>query len=211
MKSEIIIPALLVQQFENQAPRGKALDIGAGRGNNALFLAQQGFFVTAIEIRNDLVEMIKKRAGENQLDLEIVNQDIKDFPITKNSYSLISSINSLNFFSKNEFYDIVGKIKAGLINDGVCAMSLFTNDDPLFKEIKARAINEDDGSFRNESGKKWYFPRSNELKEIFEKDFKILFYIEAIVDDKGHPNNPRPHKHVVARIVVKNKGLGTRS
>lgn len=203
MDSKIIIPAPLIQKFENQAPRGKALDIGAGQGNNALFLAQQGFSVTAVELRKELAEMIKKRAEDNQIRMEISNQDIKDFSIAENSYSFISAMNSLNFLSKKEFYGIIEKIKSGLISGGICAIALFTTEDPLFEEIKSKTTLEEDGSFRNDAGKKWYFPKVNELKEIFEKDFTILFYIEAIIDDKGHPNSPEPHKHAVARIAVK--------
>lgn len=203
MDAKAIMPAPLVEKFAKDAPRGKALDIGAGRGNNALFLAQQGFSVAAIEIREDLADMIKKRAEENNLSLEIINQDIKDFNLEENQYAFVSAMNSLNFFSKDEFHNIIKKIKSGLIKGGVCVISLFTTNDALYKEIKLKTINEDDGSFRNEAGKQWYFPKPSELNEVFEQDFQILFYVEAVVDDKGHPNNPQSHQHAVARIAVK--------
>lgn len=206
MNFKTIIPSPLVEKFEKESTRGKALDIGAGYGDNALFLAQQGFSVVAVEIRKELIEIIKKRAEENKISLEIINQDVANFSIAENSCSFISAMNSLNFFSKKEFYDTIGKIKAGLISGGICVIALFTMDDQLFEEIKLKTINEDDGSFRNEAGKKWYFPKPNELKEIFEKDFQVLFYTEAIIDDNGHPNNPEPHQHAIARIAVKKEG-----
>lgn len=203
MNLEIIIPAPLVEKFAKEAPRGKALDLVAGRGNNVIFLAQQGFFVTAVEFREELAETIKKRAAENEVSVEVANEDIRNFIIDENQYSFISAMNCLNFFSKKEFIEVIEKIKNGLKKGGVCVITLFTNADPLFEDVKAKTIMEADGSFRNEAGKKWYFPKASELKEIFEKDFTLLFYVEAMVDDKGHPNNPEPHQHAVARIVVK--------
>ncbi|MBF8266363.1 MAG: putative pyridine nucleotide-disulfide oxidoreductase, class II, partial [Dehalococcoidia bacterium] len=41
--------ALLVEWLPN-IPRGRALDVATGMGRNALFLAQQGFAVDAVDI-----------------------------------------------------------------------------------------------------------------------------------------------------------------
>lgn len=72
------------------------------------------------------------------------------------------------------------------------------------EEIKKKTILSEDGeSFQNDENKKWYFPKPEQLKEFFEKDFKILFYKEATINDKGHPGNMKPHQHAIARIVVK--------
>jgi len=204
MENDVIIPAPLIQQFESQVPRSKALEIGAGNGNNALFLAKQGFSVTAVEVRKDLADMIKNRAKKNQVRLEIANENINDFTIEENQYSFISAMNSFNFLSKKEFYGVVEKIKKGLIRGGICVIALFTVEDPLFREIKTKAIIEDERDFHNNEGKKWYFPKPNELRELFEKDSEILFYVEAVIEDKkGHPGNPQPHKHAIARIAIK--------
>lgn len=202
MSMNKIVPSPLVRKFENYVQRSKALDLGAGRGNNAIFLAKQGFSVVAVEIRKDLSDIIKKRAEENKVSVEVKNQDLRDFIIEKNQYSFISAINSLNFFSKKEFCNIINKMKSGLIKEGVCVISIFTTDDPVYKEMGLKAIIKKGGNLINEHGKKRYFPKPNELKKIF-KDFETLFYIEAVVDDKGHPHNEYPHKHVVARIAAK--------
>jgi cyclopropane fatty-acyl-phospholipid synthase-like methyltransferase len=187
-------PAPLVWKFEGHAKRGKALDLGAGRGDNAIFLTGKGFQVTAVELRKDLSETIKKRAKKNKVKINVKNQNIKDFVIQPDQYSFISAINSLHFLSKKEFYETIQQVRLGLLDGGVCVISVLTADDPLYKKSEARGIR--------------YFPKSGELKEIFG-NFKILFYIETIIQDKGHPNHEQPHKHAIARIAAK-KGKGAK-
>lgn len=204
LNNDAITPAPLIKQFESQAPRGKALEIGAGKGNNAIYLAQQGFSVTAVELNKESTQVIEKRAQENEVVLDIANQDIRDFAIEKNRYALISSFSSLNFLSREELIETINKIKAGLVMGGICAIVLYTNNDPMVERVRDRAIALEDGSFCDEAGKKWYYPKNNELRELFEKDFSILFYIEAVIEDKiGHPGNFEPHQHAVARLVAK--------
>lgn len=199
MNNHLIKPAPLVEKFESVALRGEALDIGAGRGDNAIFLAQKGFSVTAIEIKKEAAEIIESRAKENEVSLNVVNQDAKIFPIEKDRYTFISTMNSLNFFSKEEFSALIENIKQGLKKEGVCVIAMFTSNDPMCEEVKVKTR----GTLENEMGKKWYFPAPNELKGIFEKDFTILFSVEEVVEDKGHPGNEEPHQHAVARIAVK--------
>ncbi len=199
-----LVPSPLIKQFLNQAEHYECLDIGAGRGDNIIFLAKTGFSATALEVREDSANIIKKRARANKVSVKVENKDVRKFNINKNHYSLVSAIHSLNFFSKDEFLNLITKIKAGLTNDGLCVISMFTTKDSMYEELKQRVTLQKDNSLADENGKKWYFPKPNELKKLF-KDFEILFYVEAIIDDKGHPGKESPHKHTVARIVAKNK------
>jgi len=175
---EPIFPSLLVRKFENKAPRGRALDLGSGQGNDALFLAQRGFSVTAVEIRKDMAEIIKERAEENQLKVDVVQQDIRDFSIAENSVVFISAMNCLHYFLKQEFLDIIEKIKRGLVKGGIAVIGLFTTEDPMFEKAKAEMIVQDGGGFRDDKGRKLYFPKPHELKKIFEKDFEVLFILK---------------------------------
>jgi len=188
MHTDKIVSSPLVRKFASHIQIGRALDIGAGRGDNAIFLVKKGFQATAVEIRKDLSEAIKKRAWRNKVKINVENKSLQDFVIQKSHYSFISAINSLHFLSKKEFYKVIGKIKSGLMERGICAISVFTSDDPLYKKVKTNP--------------KRYYPNPGELREIF-KDFEILFHIETTIHDKGHPNHEQPHKHTVARIVAK--------
>ena len=51
------------EQFSTILPRGCALDIACGKGRNALFLAQRGFEVTAIDVSPVALEIAKEASG----------------------------------------------------------------------------------------------------------------------------------------------------
>src|SRR5438093_12172517 len=74
-------PSSLVQQiFETgawQLPLGRALDIAAGKGRNALYLAERGFEVVAVDISRVALDAARRHAeqlhlhvGFQQLDLD---------------------------------------------------------------------------------------------------------------------------------------------
>jgi len=48
-------------------PRGRALDIATGKGRNAIFLAEQGFDVVAIDVSPVALDEARKRAAEKSL------------------------------------------------------------------------------------------------------------------------------------------------
>jgi len=84
----------LTQQFQ-RLPKGKALDVAAGSGRNALYLAAQGFHVDAIdrdeEAMAQLVATAKQRNLPNltarTVDLERATDERPEFP--KQEYDVI--------------------------------------------------------------------------------------------------------------------------
>jgi 2-polyprenyl-3-methyl-5-hydroxy-6-metoxy-1,4-benzoquinol methylase len=49
--------------------RGRALDIASGAGRNALFLAEKGFDVTAVDIAQPGLDQGARRAAERSLSI----------------------------------------------------------------------------------------------------------------------------------------------
>src|SRR2546426_12786316 len=52
-----------------QIRSGRALDIAAGKGRNAIFLAERGFDVEAIDISPVALDEARRRATERRLDI----------------------------------------------------------------------------------------------------------------------------------------------
>jgi SAM-dependent methyltransferase len=71
---------------------GNALDIGAGEGRNALFLASRGFSVLAVDQSKVGMQKAQRLAQERGLRLRTQSADLQDFDAEYNSFDVISSI-----------------------------------------------------------------------------------------------------------------------
>src|ERR1043165_7808416 len=83
------------QHFGEMLPRGRALDIACGKGRNALFLAEEGFDVTAIDISAIALDITRTRAAERRLSVSWEQQDLEQVRLREQSYDLIVNFNYL--------------------------------------------------------------------------------------------------------------------
>ena len=81
--------AILSEQIEHLTP-GRALEIGCGTGVNAVWLAQQGWQVTAVDYSEVAVEKGKQLAAEKGVNVEFVLADASTYQ-PKGQYDLITS------------------------------------------------------------------------------------------------------------------------
>ena len=91
-----------LKRFFHLAPKGVALDIACGLGQNSLFLAQKGFKVDAVDISQVAIEKI------NHPNIRTYCCDINDFDFAFNHYSLIFCS---NFLDRSIFAKIIHALK----------------------------------------------------------------------------------------------------
>ncbi|MCX6736474.1 MAG: methyltransferase domain-containing protein [Candidatus Parcubacteria bacterium] len=190
----------LVSKFYKKIPLGASLDIGTGKGKNAIFLAENEFKVDAIDINEENIKNIKQIAENNKLSIKalVLNMIIFKYPILK--YSLILAIQCLNFIKKSEFEILIEKIKKSLIKDGILIISVFNTDDPSYKKlIKKHKPKEENTFYSKQIPHWWHFFGKNELKNYFDSKYKILYYKNKMVKDK----KPSSHSHGITEMVIK--------
>ena len=85
-------PAAIVKQFARLAGGKRALDIAAGNGHNALFLADIGFAVEAVDISDQGLNLF---AGKHP-GIHAICVDLDHFDIPAGRYDLIINIKYLN-------------------------------------------------------------------------------------------------------------------
>ncbi len=68
-------PVTLLENWIADIPVGKALDVACGAGRNAIFLAQAGFDVDAIDISREGLKKAKNNAEGRGLDINWIEHD----------------------------------------------------------------------------------------------------------------------------------------
>jgi SAM-dependent methyltransferase len=69
---------------------GRVLDVGCGEGADAIWLAQQGWTVTAIDISDVAVSRAREAAQRNGAAIEWVCGDVLQVPLPARSFDLVS-------------------------------------------------------------------------------------------------------------------------
>jgi SAM-dependent methyltransferase len=78
----------LVQELSGLAP-GKALDLGAGEGRHAIWLAQNNWQVTAIDFAAKGIDRGKIMAARQHVQVEWVCADLSSFPLPTANFDLV--------------------------------------------------------------------------------------------------------------------------
>jgi SAM-dependent methyltransferase len=144
-------------------PKGKALDLAAGEGRNAVFLAQHGLDVDAVDISEIGLKKAHQLAGRRRVGVHTILADLDTYQIQKGQYDLIT-----NFYFLNR--KLIPKMKGGLKKGGVVIFETYLLD---HRKLYT-------GGPKNPK----YFLKPNELLELF-KEFRILFYREGIFKEAG--------------------------
>ena len=105
-------------------PKGNILSLAEGEGRNAVFLAKQGYSVTAVDSSIVGLNKAKKLAEENGVNLEIVQADLADYDLGENKWDgIISIFNPLPSVLRRRLYK---KLEKALKPNGVFLLESYT-------------------------------------------------------------------------------------
>lgn len=91
---------------------GKILDIGAGSGSHSLYLQDKGCNITALDVRQGFVEVMKKRGLKN-----VIHSDIFDYKEQKFD-TLIMLMNGIGFTQNFDGLSVFLKKAKNMLNKG---------------------------------------------------------------------------------------------
>lgn len=78
----------LVEEVADLAP-GRALDLGAGEGRNAIWLAERGWRVTAVDFSDVALEKARRIAAEREVGMETVHADLTEYRPEPAAFALV--------------------------------------------------------------------------------------------------------------------------
>ena len=108
----------------NHIPKGKVLSLAEGEGRNAVFLAKQGYDVTAVDGSVVGLNKARKLAEENDAVVEFIHADLADYDLGENKWDgIVAIFCPIPSSLRKELYK---KVIAGLKQNGVFLLEAYT-------------------------------------------------------------------------------------
>ncbi len=194
-----------LKTWSTKAPPGRALDIGAGVGNQARWLAARGFEVDAVESHPGQIEALRRTAKGT--GVRVFAMDILEFDLVPGRYSLITALAVLHFIAPSQLARLAVQLQAGLAPGGVLLAQVFTLDDPGYDQAHAHGLVEiEPNTFTGEQpGNMIHYFEKDELRLLFP-ELQVLHYsLERVIA----PNSEAGYRSGAA--LAAQKPLETRS
>ncbi len=105
-------------------PKGKVLSLAEGEGRNAVFLAKQGYAVTAIDASRVGLNKARKLAEESGVSVEFIHADLAHYELDENQWDgIVSIFCPLPSVIRKQLYE---KVMVSLKKNGVFLLEAYT-------------------------------------------------------------------------------------
>lgn len=140
---------------------GTVLDIGTGMGHHALFLAENGFTVTAVDNKEESVNKLREAAKEKGASIDVRYGDVKNVEAFEKKWDIVICTFVLHFLQDNEIDRAIADLKSITAEKGLNVIAVHTTENISERERKPHLF------------------KPEELKERYA-DWKILHYWQGL-------------------------------
>ncbi|MNB81152.1 Tellurite methyltransferase [compost metagenome] len=161
----------------------KVLDIGCGEGKDAVFMARNGYEVSALDISDAGIEKTRRLAEKNGVHVNVFKADIQDYRLNTH-YDIIFSSGVLNYIKPDFRKEIFDHYKHYTNEGGLHVLNVFVN-----KPFIAPPPEKESNSY------KWH---SGELLAHYH-DWLIKDSSEVVFDCNS---SGIPHQHAMTKLIA---------
>ncbi|WP_221567544.1 bifunctional 2-polyprenyl-6-hydroxyphenol methylase/3-demethylubiquinol 3-O-methyltransferase UbiG [Alkalihalobacillus sp. TS-13] len=157
----------LMAYFEKgQVKAGRVLELGCGPGRNAIYFAENGCKVDAIDLSETALQWARERSAEKQADIRFIKGSLYDLEIEEGTYDIIYDSGCFHHVPPHRRITFLSLIQKALKPGGKFAITCFAAG-----EMGAEISDWEVYRQRNMKGGLGY--TDERLKEIFS-DFELI-------------------------------------
>jgi tellurite methyltransferase len=121
-------------------PKGAAVvDLGCGDGRNALYLAEQGFQVWAVDISAAGIEKLNRVAQARRVSVTTEVCDMRAYRFPR-QFDLVVCSGCLHFMGRDDWKDVLANIQANTAAGGYNIITVFTDEISPPDDLREYAI-----------------------------------------------------------------------
>jgi tellurite methyltransferase len=162
---------------------GVALELGAGQGRNALFLAKHGFEIEAVDISSVAVDQINETAESEGLKVKAFKKDVNEN--IDGMYDCVVSTLMFHHLKKDDALKVITQMQEHTKREGLNVITIFSNESGFYKITP-----------------QYFFPTGEEVKEIY-KDWQVIDYEEVSSPARKKDKDGNTVYNIVIKIIAK--------
>lgn len=164
----------------------RVLDIGCGEGKDAVFLARNGYFVSAFDIADSGLEKARRLADYNNVHVDFFKADANEYRPSA-EFDIIFSSGVFHYIEKNKRKELIDSLKKSTTTKGLNAINVFV-EKPFIDTIPDQEVVE-------KQIESWY---SGQLATHYH-DWLFQKNEESIFDCNS---GGIPHKHCMDILIA---------
>lgn len=116
----------LVSYFENNLIKpGKVLELGCGPGRNAIYLAEKGCTVDAVDLSQVSLDWAKERVTEKNVNVNLINQNIFDLEVEEGIYDIVYDSGCFHHIAPHRRMNYIELLNKALKPNGYFGITCF--------------------------------------------------------------------------------------
>jgi len=172
--SEIISKVKKYTKIFKKNKYKKILDLGCGTGRHSIYLAQNGFIVSASDISKTGIDIAKKKAkGFNLTNIKFKVHDMRKIPYPNNYFDGIICIFTLGHGLLKDNKDTIDEMFRVLKPKGIIITEFMSVKDKTYGKGKEVEKNTFLGSMEEDKHMLHHYFTKDEIKELFSKFTKL--------------------------------------
>lgn len=196
--------SLLSAQVSRLDPSRPVLDVGAGQGRNALFLARRGFEVDAIDLSAVAIETVSLRAAEEGLRIRALVCGFESFVPAVDHYSTVLLLGLIPVLVRDSIELLRERVSTWTGEGSIVLATGFVSSDPSFEEVSRTWRRVGKNSFADEVGRVRSFLETGEILDLF-RGFEVIHHWEGTGPVHRHGEGPHERHEVFEAVLRRNR------
>lgn len=122
----------LVSYFENQFIQpGNVLELGCGPGRNALYFAEKGCTVDAVDLSEESLRWAEERANEKEVSVNFIHKNIFELQLKEEAYDIIYDSGCFHHIAPHRRMSYLNLLSHSLKPGGYFAITCFVKGGEL--------------------------------------------------------------------------------
>ena len=192
--------AILRNHYRRMDNARPVLDIGAGQGRNALFLAREGFTVDAIDPSRVATETIAALAASEHLPIHATQSGFDAFVPQTEFYAGILVFGLIQILTWAEIDLLCEKLKQWTRPGSLVFITGFTVEDASLARYAQQWKHIGKNSFGDGQGSLRTYLEAGEILDLFN-DYTVVHHWEGLGPEHRHGEGPL-ERHALIEVVL---------